>query len=164
MSGVLNFQTGMWLTPSFSSFDTSNTRKFGGRPDQVGQWRISNPTNKRWFNPAAFAIPGCPATTPVCSKPADVGRFGTASNGSIEGPGISNFDFGLFKNFKVHERMTLRVGAEAWDALNHPNFGNPNTNISAAAVGKITSITPTGAEALGSNSARTIELQGRLQF
>lgn len=163
-SGVLNFQTGEWLTPSFSGFDPSNTRNFGGRPDQVGNWHISNPTNKRWFNPAAFAIPGCPASTPVCSNPAPVGRFGTASNGSIESPGLANLDLGLFKAFMIHERFNLRFGIEALNALNHPNFGNPNTNISSSNVGTITSTSAANQSGLGGEAARTIELQGRLQF
>lgn len=163
-SGVLNFQTGEWLTPSFSGFDPSNTRQFGGRPDQIGNWHLSHPTNKLWFNPAAFAIPGCPSSTPVCSNPADVGRFGTASNGSIESPGLRNFDFGLLKDFKVHERLNFRVGAEALNALNHPNFGNPNTNISSAFAGTITSTSAANQSGLGGEAARTIELQMRLQF
>jgi hypothetical protein len=163
-SGVLNFQTGEWLTPQFSGFDPSNTRQFGGRPDQIGQWRISHPTNKLWFNPAAFAVPGCPATTPVCSSPADVGRYGTASNGSIESPGLANFDFGLFKSFKVYNRMTFRLGAEALNALNHPNFGNPNTNISSAFVGTITTTSAANQSGLGGEASRSIELQGRLDF
>lgn len=166
VSGVLNFQTGLWLTPTFNSFDPSNTRAFGGRPDQIGNWRVSNPTHQRWFNPAAFAIPGCPATTPVCSDPADVGRFGTASNGTIESPGVSNFDFGLFKDLKihVHERLAFRVGVEALNVLNHPNFGDPNTDISSTTVGTITSTSAAGSSDLGGEGARTIELQGRLQF
>lgn len=163
-SGVLNFQTGEWLTPSFSGFDPSNTRLFGGRPDHIGQWRLSNPTNRLWFNPAGFAIPGCPTSTPVCSNPADVGRFGTASNGTIESPGLANFDFGLFRDVKLHERLTFRFGAEALNVLNHPNFGNPNTNISSSNVGTITSTSAANQSGLGGEGARTIELQGRLDF
>lgn len=163
-SGILNFQTGEWLTPSFSGPDPSNTRLFGGRPDRIGQWRLSNPTTKRWFNPAAFAIPGCPDSTPVCSNPADVGRFGTASTGTIESPGLANFDFGLFKHFKVHERLNFRLGAEAENVLNHPNFGNPNTNISSSNVGTITGTSAANQSGLGGEGARVIELQGRLQF
>jgi hypothetical protein len=163
-SGVLNFQTGEFLTPSFSGPDPSNTRLFGGRPDQIGDSHLSNPTHKLWFNPAAFAIPGCPASTPVCSSPADVGRFGTASNGSLTSPGLANFNFGLFKSFKIHERLNFRFGAEADNALNHPNFGNPNTNISSSNVGTITSMSAANGSGLGGTGSRSIELQGRLTF
>lgn len=164
ISGVVNFQTGLWLTPSFSGSDPSNTRTIGGRPDQIGPWGLSNPTTSLWFNPAAFAVPGCPSSTPVCANPADVGRFGNAANGSIESPGLSNFDFGLFKNFKIKEKYTLRFGAEASNFLNHPNFGNPNTNISSINVGTITSLNSGGNGALGGDGSRTMQLQGRLEF
>ncbi|HEV2417192.1 MAG TPA: hypothetical protein VGX94_05275, partial [Terriglobia bacterium] len=163
-SGVVNFQTGLWLTPSFNKFDPSNTRSYGGRPDQIGPWGISNPTINQWFNPAAFEIPGCQNTTPVCTNPADVGRFGNAANGIIESPGLSNLDFGLFKNFKIKERYTLRFGAEAANFLNHPNFGNPNTNISSLSVGTINSMNSSAQTALGGDGARTIQFQLRLDF
>lgn len=163
-SGVLNFQTGEFLTPSFSKFDPSNSRSFGGRPDQIGDSHLSNPTHQRWFNAGAFAIPGCPASTPVCSSPADVGRFGNASNGSLTSPGLANFDFGLFKSFKIRERLNFRIGAEADNALNHPNFGNPNTNISSSNVGTITSMSAANGSGLGGTGSRVVELQGRLQF
>ncbi|HEV2498799.1 MAG TPA: hypothetical protein VGY31_04370, partial [Terriglobia bacterium] len=164
VSGVVNFQTGLWLTPSFDKFDPSNTRSYGGRPDQIGPWGISNPTIQGWFNPAAFEIPGCPNTTPVCTSPADVGRFGNAANGIIESPGLSNLDFGLFKNFKIKERYTLRFGAEAANFLNHPNFGNPNTDISSLSVGTINSMNSSAQTALGGDGARTIQFQLRLEF
>jgi hypothetical protein len=161
VSGVLNFQTGQWLTPSFSGPDPSNTRSFGGRPDQIGSWQTSNPTISRWFNPAAFKIPGCPNATPVCTSPADVGRFGNAANSIIEAPGLSNFDFGLFK---IKERYTLQVRATATDFFNNPNFGDPATNISSVNVGTITSLNGSGNTALGGNNARQIQLGLRLDF
>ncbi|MGH9403538.1 MAG: carboxypeptidase regulatory-like domain-containing protein [Terriglobia bacterium] len=164
VSGVVNFQTGLWLTPSFNSFDPSNTRTFGGRPDQIGPWGVSNPTINRWFNPAAFAIPGCPNATPACGNPAAVGRFGNAANGIIESPGLSNLDFGLFKSFKIRERYTLRVGAEASNFFNHPNFGNPNTDISSVNVGTISSLNASQQTALGGDGGRAIQLQARLDF
>ncbi len=37
-------------------------------------------------------------------------------------------DLNLFKNFKVGERFNFAIGAQAFNALNHPNFGLPNAN------------------------------------
>jgi hypothetical protein len=34
-------------------------------------------------------------------------------------------DLNLFKNFKV-ERFNIAIGAQAFNAFNHPNFGLPN--------------------------------------
>lgn len=164
ISGVVNFMTGLWLTPSFDTFDVSNTRNYGGRPDEIGPWRTSNPTINNWFNPAAFEIPGCPNTTPVCTSPADVGRFGNAANSIIESPGLSNFDFGLFKSFRIKEKYIFRFGAEAANFFNHPNFGNPDTDISSLNVGTITSMNSSAQTALGGDGARAIQVQARLEF
>ncbi len=35
-------------------------------------------------------------------------------------------DLNLFKNFKIAERFNLAIGAQAFNAFNHPNFGLPN--------------------------------------
>jgi hypothetical protein len=40
-----------------------------------------------------------------------------------------NLDFSLFKNFNFTERIYLQFRAEAFNALNHTQFNNPNTNI-----------------------------------
>lgn len=48
---------------------------------------------------------------------------------------------GLFKSFKPTERTSVRFQATYQNLFNHPNFGNPNLNISTpAAVGTITSM------------------------
>jgi len=58
-----------------------------------------------------------------------VGTLGNSSPGVIVGPGLVNVDLGLFKFFQVRERLRLKLQATATNALNHPNLGNPNTDI-----------------------------------
>ena len=41
------------------------------------------------------------------------------------GPGFWNLDLGLTKNFNLTERMRMQLRAEAFNALNHPNFDTP---------------------------------------
>jgi hypothetical protein len=48
-------------------------------------------------------------------------------------------DVAVSRQFKLLERLSLQVRAEAFNALNHPNFGAPNANISSASFGQITS-------------------------
>ncbi|HEU0005598.1 MAG TPA: hypothetical protein VFS12_06345, partial [Terriglobia bacterium] len=50
--------------------------------------------------------------------------------GTIVGPNRQAMNAGIFKSFKVKERTTVRVQATFTNVLNHPNFGNPNLNIS----------------------------------
>jgi len=43
------------------------------------------------------------------------------------------WDFGIFKMFRVRERLNIRWEMTATNILNHPNYNDPATNISQAA-------------------------------
>ncbi|MGH9353298.1 MAG: carboxypeptidase regulatory-like domain-containing protein [Terriglobia bacterium] len=166
VSGIALAQTGLWFTPSFSGFDPSNTNTKGGRPDAVAGVPLypANRSITEWFNPAAFRIPGCPDSTPACSKPADVGAFGNAALYQLEAPPLDNLDLGLFKDFRITESKTLQFEALFSDALNHPHFGFPSANISSPkTVGQITS-TIGGNYVRGSSDEREINFTLRFEF
>ena len=166
LSGIETLQSGLWFSPSYSGFDSSNTNTIGGRPDELAGVPLypANRSISEWFNPAAFAIPGCPATQPVCSAPANVGRFGTAAPYQLAGPWLQDLDVALMKDFHFTETKFLRFEAIASNALNHPNFGLPAANISSpATVGRITS-TIGGNYERGSADERQINLLLRFQF
>ena len=74
-------------------------------------------TTAKWFNTAAFAPP--PFT-----------RYGNAGEGVIVGPGAVNFDVSLFKDVRPTERTRLQFRLESFNALNHVNLSNPNTDVS----------------------------------
>jgi len=150
MSSILVLQTGQFLTPLFAGSDPSNTRTQGGRPDQVGLPRLSDPTPSTWFNAAAFAVP-------------PNGRFGNSARGVIVGPGLVNWDFGLYKHFPIKEKVQLQLRATVTNLLNHPNFGNPNLDISSLNVGKITSLQGDRRDSLGAGP-RTLQLGIRFDF
>jgi hypothetical protein len=149
ISAILLFQTGGWLTPSFSGVDTSNTNTIGGRPDRLanGNLPAGQRTIDRWFDASAFAVPRN-------------GSFGNAAPTIIEGPGTSNVDLGLYKFVRVRERFTFRLGASATNAFNHPNFGDPALNISSpSTVGIIRSL-----QSRDVAGPRTVQLSLRLDF
>ncbi|MGH9424702.1 MAG: hypothetical protein ACRD2L_00100, partial [Terriglobia bacterium] len=127
ISGITVFQTGQFLNPAFSGSDPSNTRTRGGRPDHVSHPSLSDHSVLRWFDPKAFTIP-------------PNGRFGNSARGVIVGPGLANFDFGLYRYFNVTEKARFQLRMTATNFFNHPNFGNPNINISSSNVGRITSL------------------------
>jgi hypothetical protein len=41
-----------------------------------------------------------------------------------------NVDMGLFRDFRVSERVNIQFRAEAFNATNTPHFNNPSNNIS----------------------------------
>ena len=122
--------------------------------NQLEGSRISNPTANHWFNQNAYA----PNLV--------LGTEGNAAPGSIVGPGLVNLDFGLMKSFSIHENLRLKFKATMMNALNHPNLGGPNTDISSPTVGTITYLDNTGG--MGSDSSnsgmRQIMLGVRLEF
>src|SRR5260370_2142284 len=67
------------------------------------------------------------------------GTYGNAGHYSLRGPGYFDVDLAVTREFKLYEQLTLQARAEAFNVLNHPNFGSPNGNISSAAFGQITS-------------------------
>jgi hypothetical protein len=171
LSAVGTLTTGKFYTPSFDGFDPSNTNNFGGRPDDIPSVALypAHRTINQWFSPAAFAIPGCPATNPVCSSPADVGRFGNAGNSSIEGPPLRDLDLSLMKQFHITESMRLTFQAIFSNVFNHPSFGPPALDISSpGTVGTITSTYDANGSvwsySRGSYSERVINFAGRIDF
>jgi hypothetical protein len=121
-NGILTVQTGQPFSPVLQ---TSTTNGTGSRPDVVGN--VTYPkTLQRWFDPSAYATPA-PYT------------YGNASRNSLFGPGRTNWDMSLFKNFVIREQMRFEFRAEAFNVFNHPQFGLPNQNIGNAQVGSITS-------------------------
>ena len=79
-----------------------------------------------WLNPAAFS------QAPVLT-------FGNISRFlNVRGPGLYNWDASLFKTFTVRERVKAQFRAEALNATNTAQFGNPSTSINSATFGQIT--------------------------
>ncbi|MES2392866.1 MAG: TonB-dependent receptor [Acidobacteriota bacterium] len=68
----------------------------------------------QFINPAAFSVP-LPGT------------FGNARRNDTSGPGLEQFDLTLSKAFRVAEGVKAEFKADAYNLLNHPNFGNPGT-------------------------------------
>jgi hypothetical protein len=74
-----------------------------------------------WYNPAAFSDP--PAV-------ASIGQSSLAPlggpNTQVNGPGYKDFDFSLFKSFKVTEGSHAEFRAEAFNLTNTPSFNLPS--------------------------------------
>jgi hypothetical protein len=126
INGITNLRTGLPINV-ICSCDPMMIGDASGRPNLVpGQpFRPANytvPTNQ--INYTAFAWPADPAG--LVPKP-----FGNAGRNLFSGPGFMNWDFSLFKRFKLRERQTLEFRYEMFNMFNHPNFSNPASDISA---------------------------------
>ena len=69
---------------------------------------------------------------------------GTSGRDILRGPGSSNIDLSLFKNFAVTEKIKGQFRVQAYNLTNTPHFANPNTDLSQGPnqFGHITSTIP----------------------
>lgn len=100
----------------------SSTSDFGCNAFLVpGQNLYAGPHNQsQWLNPAAFAQP--PQATSIGQT--DLSPLGGQRN-QVYGPHLVDLDASLFKNFSIRESMYFQFRVEAFNALNHVNFGTP---------------------------------------
>jgi hypothetical protein len=61
------------------------------------------------------------------------GRVGNVARGAFRGPAIYNWDFSLFKKFRIRERHEIQFRSEFFNIFNTPQFNLPGSNIASAA-------------------------------
>ncbi|HSR08827.1 MAG TPA: hypothetical protein VLM42_16910, partial [Bryobacteraceae bacterium] len=91
--------------------DTRNPDRPSVNPAFTGPVVTGNP--QQWFNPNAFLRPAA-------------GTWGNLGRGVYSGPGLANVDVSLFKTTAIGEKANLQFRAEAFNLLNHTNYGTPN--------------------------------------
>jgi hypothetical protein len=101
------------------------------RPNRLrdGNLPASERTVERWYDPTAFAVPRS-------------GTLGNSGRNVLFTGGTQSVSLSLMKNFRFLERWRVQFRAEAFNALNHANFGIPNINIETAGAGQITDADP----------------------
>jgi hypothetical protein len=150
VSGILLLRSGLPLTVTTAQGVQSTGT--GNRPNRICDGNLSNPTIDRWFDTSCF-VPTADIT----------GTYGDAGRGIIRGPGSFNIDASLIKNTRLG-RYNTEVRIEAFNLLNHPQFGNPNTTIGNAAVGTISTMLSNPSCSLCGTTERQIQLALKVRF
>jgi len=83
------------------------------------------------FNPAAF-------TNPPTDSTGNPLRQGNLPRNALRGFGATQWDFAVHRDFPIHESLKLQFRAEMFNVLNHPNFGQPRSDISSSSFGRAT--------------------------
>jgi hypothetical protein len=79
-----------------------------------------------WYDPTAFAdvLDGAGNCLP------QLGRVGF---NTLRAPGVFNWDFGLFRDFAISERVKMQFRAESFNFTNTPHFASPDSCLCDAA-------------------------------
>jgi hypothetical protein len=126
VNGILTMQTGFPLNITASSATLNapgngNRPNIGGRPQIIGN---AGP-GQLWMDIAPFSAPA-PAT------------YGNLGRNVLEGPGLVNLDFSIFRRFRMTERWSAELRFESFNFSNTPHFNPPNGGFGSAGFGSIT--------------------------
>jgi hypothetical protein len=131
VDAVTNLQNGQ---PFHLNYDFEGDYSGAGegfdRPDVVGPIHYGSLPNN-FLDLSSFAAP-----CTFVAAPTDLGgseadclpgtrHFGDLGRNSLRGPSFKEFNFSVFKNTAITERVNLELRAEFFNLLNHPNFSNP---------------------------------------
>ncbi len=125
LAAIYQAQSGLPFTPVLS-FDNANAGTVSF-PNRACDGNLGSPTINQWFDINCFPTPA---------------RYGFGNSGRniLRGPGTDNLDFAIHRNFGLPwEDNTLQFRAEAFNLLNHPQFGQPGATLSVPNTARISS-------------------------
>jgi hypothetical protein len=125
LSFATTAHTGFPITVTDGSNPSLQASRSPERPNRVGSGKVDNPTLLRWIDRSAFVS-------------APRGQFGDSGVGILRAPGYWNVDLSVSKRFLTFGDQYVLFRGEMFNALNHPNFANPQANIQSTAFGTIT--------------------------
>jgi hypothetical protein len=143
-SGIMTAKAGLPLSIQPADNNTGGIG-FNQRPNLVPGVSLvpQNQSIANWINPAAFAQPA-PFTF------GDAPRFLS----DLRGPRYFNWDMGVQKWWKFTETKRFQFRFEMFNALNHPNFFEPDTNLGDSNFGTINAAYP----------ARSLQFAGKFYW
>jgi carboxypeptidase family protein/TonB-dependent receptor-like protein len=156
VSKLMDYAIGGWQLNAIYALQSGTPFSItaGGTPqstraDLVGKITVHPGNIQNYVDASAFAVPA--SAGGIYLAP------GTAGRDIVRGPGFSNMDFALFKNFPVTERVRGQFRVQAYNLTNTPHFSNPSdTNLKDGRIGQINSVL--------ANSWRQVELALRFTF
>jgi len=145
ITGVYQFQSGgpfsVRSNDDFAGVGPGSGNQFWNLVGDPTIARTPFTTNAAWFNPAAFARPAA-------------GTFGVQPRNSLRNPSTWNLDMGLRKIVPVRNSHRIELRVEAFNVLNHPNWGGANSNPTSGSFGFVT----------GKTGERVIQLATKYMF
>ena len=169
-SGKIFWRTGL----PYSVYDNYNSALGGG-----GGTIFATPLGKGWGGlSCGMAAAGDPGVATPCidsskyldsSTISNFTQWSPATRNQLFGPHYFDLDMNVYRNFSISERVKLGIGAQAFNLLNHPNFGQPDTSLGDGSTGIISGTLATTTSPYGSflgfdESVRVVQLSGKIVF
>jgi len=145
MSGIMQFQTGAPITigngDDYLGIGSTNGKPWNlnGDPNRPQEFAHANANGNYtgitnfWFTPQVNGQAW--ATRPANGSLPNQNRNSIGFNNV----GFQNWNLSLFKAFRFTERQAVQFRFEAFNWLNHPNWGGVDTNPTSATFGMVTS-------------------------
>jgi hypothetical protein len=151
VSAFTTYQSGLPFTVGIGTYPAGYARPSVGPnyPDRgtISPYQGVAHNRNQWFQGGlggAFLLPA-PNT------------FGNYGFNNLYGPSFNNTDIALMKSFVIMERYKFTMRTDAFNAFNHTNLGQPNTNLTDPKAGQITSIA-------GTSTMRRLQFALRVDF
>jgi hypothetical protein len=148
---------GLWTWESGLPLDITVSSTSLNAPGNANHPNVSGPVKifgnigpgKLYFDTSAFSAP-------------KAATFGNVGRNVLHGPHLFDIDFSVFRRFAITERIHMEFRAESFNFTNTPWFDRPDTNLSDAAFGQVT--TAQGNQSVKVNMNRTLQGSLRLTF
>ncbi len=164
-----------WLLANITQLQSGNplnvvtTSTYSGvtgyiRPTLLGTYSTGTGTTLGNGNVPFIHATVCATPAAGCSFYTQPAGFGDLRRNALQGPGFADSDLSLEKTTKITEGTALVVRADAFDMLNHVNFGNPNLTASSAATSTFGQISSTRTQVGDAGSSRQLQFAMRFEF
>jgi len=145
VSGIYQYQSGAPFSvrsnDDFAGVGPGSGAQFWDQIGDPGMARGEFTDSVVWFNKDAFVRPA-------------PGTFGVQRRNGLRNPSFWTTDFGLRKTIPLSGQHRLQLRLEAFNVLNHPNWGGANSNPTSGSFGLIT----------GKTGERRIQLAAKYMF
>jgi hypothetical protein len=164
-----------WLLANITQLQSGNplnvvtTSLYNGvsgtiRPTLVGRYTTGRRTTLASGNVPFIQGTVCATATAGCTFYTQPTGFGDLGRNALTGPGFADTDISLEKTTKVLGEAALVLRLDAFDALNHVNFGNPNLTASSSATSTFGQISSTRTAVGDFGSSRQLQFAAKFEF
>jgi hypothetical protein len=164
-----------WLLANITQLQTGNpmnvvtTSTYNGvsgtiRPTLIGQYSTGVGGILPSGNVSYIHGTACATIVSGCAFYAQPTGFGNLQRNALSGPGFEDTDLSLEKTTRITEKTAFILRMDAFDLLNHVNFGNPTLTATGSSTSTFGQIASTRNAVGDAGSSRQLQFAARFQF